>query len=250
MSIKTGDVYQLGQHVLGCGSSTDCTFVEFVIGDRAINSVNTDPPYGCAVVESSLNPTKHKKIENDHLQSDAEYIQFTQNWIEAVKPYLAKKNSIYIFNSDRMIFALREAMHKSDLKFAQLLVWIKNHAVIGRMDYLPMHELIAYGWYGTHKFYKAKDKSVLCYPKPQKSKWHPTTKPIGLIRRLILNSTEVGDTIYDPFLGSGTTLLAAHQTLRTCIGIEIDPEYCQLIVDRWEKLSGIKAVAVKETYAK
>jgi DNA modification methylase len=246
MSIKTGDIYQLGDHVLGCGSSTDPKFVKLVVGDRIINSINTDPPYGCAMVESSLNPTKHRKIENDHLQSDVEYIQFTRNWIEPIKPFLAKKNSIYIFNSDRMIFALREAMLKSDVKFAQLLVWIKNHAVIGRMDYLPMHELIAYGWYGTHKFYKAKDKSVLCYPKPQKSKWHPTTKPVGLIRRLILNSTEVGDIVYDPFLGSGTTLLACHQTLRKCIGIEIDPEYCQIIINRWERLSRMKAEVRKE----
>lgn len=248
MLIKAGDIVQLGNHVLGCGSSTDVEFVKKVIGDQSIQSIQTDPPYGVSVVESSLNPTKHKKIVNDHIQSDEEYVKFSCQWLDAVKPYLAKKNSVYIFNSDKMIFALRQAMLQSDYKFAQLLVWVKQQPVIGRLDYLPMHELIAYGWYGTHKFYKAKDKSVIAYPKPQKSKWHPTTKPVGLIRRLILNSTEIDDTVYDPFLGSGTTLLAAHQTLRRCIGIELDPEYCQLIVERWQKISGLKAVLREEPH--
>ncbi len=113
-----------------------------------------------------------------------------------------------------------------------------------------MHELIAYGWFGTHKFYKAKDKSVLFCPKPQKSKWHATQKPISLIRRLILNSTQVGDIVYDPFLGSGTTLLACEQTHRKCIGIELDEGYFQVIVERWEKLSGLKATVRKESHAK
>lgn len=250
MSVKTGDIFLLGNHVLGCGSSTDKEFVKEVVGNATIHSIQCDPPYGVGVVETSLNPTKHKQIANDHLQSDTEYIHFTTQWLEAIKPHLAPKNSAYIFNSDKMIFALREAMLQSDFKFAQLLIWVKNQPVIGRLDYLPMHELIAYGWYGTHKFYKAKDKSVIAYPKPQKSKFHATMKPVGLIRRLILNSTEVDDVVYDPFLGSGTTLLAAHQTLRRCIGIELESEHCQVVIDRWEKLSGLKAELRKESHVK
>lgn len=249
MSIKPGDILQLGNHTLGCGSSMDTDFVKRVIGNQSINCIQTDPPYGVSVVESALNPTSHKKIANDHIQSDGEYVRFSRKWLEAVKPHLAKKNSVYIFNSDKMIFALRQAMELSGFKLAQLLVWVKQQPVIGRLDYLPMHELIAYGWYGTHKFYKAKDKSVIAYPKPQKSKWHPTTKPVGLIRRLILNSTAIDDVVYDPFLGSGTTLLASHQTLRRCIGIELDPEYCKLIVESWEKLSGLQATNRKESSA-
>lgn len=180
------------------------------------------------------------------MQSDEEYANFTQRWLEAVKPFLAQKNSVYIFNSDKMIFALRDGMKLTGFKFAQLLVWVKNQPVIGRLDYLPQHELIAYGWCETHKFCKAKDKSVLFAPKPQNSKYHATMKPISLIRRLILNSTEVGDVVYDPFLGSGTTLLACQQTLRRCIGIELEPDYCQIIIERWEKLTGLKAILKKD----
>lgn len=246
MQIKQGMILQLGQNILGCGSSLDKQFVKEVIGDATINSINSDMPYGVAIADSSLNPIKHKPLLNDHIQSDEEYIKFTCDWLEACKPFLAKKNSVYLFNSDKMIFALREAMIQSGFKFAQLLIWVKSQPVIGRLDYLPMHELIAYGWFGTHKFYKAKDKSVLFAPKPQKSKWHATQKPISLIRRLILNSTQIHDVVYDAFLGSGTTLLACEQTHRKCIGIEIDERYCQIIVERWEKLTGLNAKVIKE----
>jgi len=241
-------ILNLSEHVLACGSSTDKEFVKKVIGDNIIHSIQSDPPYGTAVSDSPLNPTTHKPLVNDHLQSDQEYIKFTQDWLGAVKPFLAKKNSAYVWNSDKMVFALRQGMLQSGFKVSQMLIWVKSQPVIGRLDYLPMNELCLYGWCGTHKFYKAKDKSVLFAPKPQKSKWHATQKPATLIRRLILNSTEVGDMVYDPFLGSGTTLLASQQTLRKCIGIELMPEYCQVVVDRWEALTGLKATVRKESY--
>jgi DNA modification methylase len=130
-------------------------------------------------------------------------------------------------------------MLEAGLKFAQLLIWVKTHAVIGRMDYAPQHELIAYGWYGVHELVKEKDKSVLVCPKPNKSKMHPTTKPMELIRRLVLNSTRIGDVVYDPFLGSGTCLLTCQQTKRVCIGIEQDSEYIRTTIERWRKLTGL-----------
>jgi DNA modification methylase len=104
-----------------------------------------------------------------------------------------------------------------------------------------MHELIAYGWHGTHQFHKSKDKSVLFYPKPNKSSLHPTTKPVPLLRHLILNSSKIGDTVYDCFGGSGSTLIAAEQTRRRCLMIELDPDYCQTIITRFEKLTGHRA---------
>jgi len=159
----------------------------------------------------------------------------------AVSPFLAKKNAAYIFNADRMVFALRNGMYDAGFKFAQLLIWIKSHAVIGRLDYAPMHELIVYCWRGTHLFRRSKDKSVLFYPKPSKSVFHPTTKPVGLIRRLVLNSSIIGDAVYDGFCGSGTTLLACEQTRRRCYAVEIDEEYCRTIIRRWEQMTGKKA---------
>jgi DNA modification methylase len=242
-SVKYGDTYRLGPHLLLCADSRNKDMVVRLVGDLKIKAVISDPPYGVAVTESKegfQTLAKNKPILNDHLQSDQEYRAFTRDWIEAIRPHLERKNSFYVFNADKMVFALREGMLDAGVKFGQLLIWVKTHAVIGRMDYAPQHELIAYGWHGTHEFLKSKDKSVLICPKPQKSAMHPSTKPIGLIRRLVLNSTRVGDVVFDGFLGSGTTLLACEQTKRVCVGVEMDAEYCQTTLDRFEKLTGIK----------
>lgn len=241
MQIQKNDIYQLGSHYLACGDCLDPTIIERLTGERRVSLILTDPPYGVGYVENKASfnmPKKNKIIANDHLQSDPEYCAFTSHWLEIVKPYLADKNTYYLFNSDKMLFAMREGLLSTGFKFAQLLIWVKNHAVMGRLNYLPQHELIAYGWYGTHIFRKSQDKSVLFYPKPQKSPLHPTMKPVGLLRNLILNSSKIDDWVYDPFLGSGSTLIACEQTRRRCLGIELDPEYCQVIIDRYKKVTG------------
>jgi DNA modification methylase len=140
-----------------------------------------------------------------------------------------------------------QALKATGGKFAQLLIWAKTQAVLGRLDYLPQHELIIYGWFGTHKFHKSKDKSILIYPKPNKSKLHPTMKPVGLLRRLILNSSKVGEIVFDGFLGSGSTLLACEQTKRRCLAVELDYDYCKTTIFRWERLTGQKAKKLEES---
>jgi len=241
MLIKEGSIYKLGDHILACGDCRDVSLIKELIGDQIINQIITDPPYGVSYVENKKGFIKIKKdiaIVNDSIVNEECYSVFTRDWLNAAKLFLAVKNSCYIFNSDKMIFALKEGMVDAGFRFAQILIWIKNNQVIGRRDYLSKHELIAYGWHGTHEFYKSKDKSVLFYPRPNASPLHPTTKPLGLIRRLILNSTKIGDVVYDPFAGSGTTLITCEQTKRKCIAIEIEPSYCKTIIDRYERLKG------------
>lgn len=241
MLIKEGTVIKLGSHRIACGDCRDRELVKKLIGREKIKLIVADPPYGVSYVESKFGFGKIRKsdkvIENDRFKSEEDYKHFTSDWLKAARPYLAAKNSLYIFNSDRMIFALKEAMAGSGFKLAQLLVWVKNQAVIGRRDYLAKHELIAYGWHGAHCFFKSKDASVLYCPKPNASPLHPTTKPASLIRRLILNSSKVYDTVYDPFGGSGTTLIACEQTKRKCLTIEIDSSYCKTITERYKKLT-------------
>lgn len=243
-SIKYGDAFLLGNHILINADCRDKNTINRIIGDKKIKSVIIDVPYGVAVTESKENfqpLMKNKVIVNDHLQSDKEYALFTKEWVDAIQPHLERKNSFYIFNSDKMIFALRQGMLDAGMKFGQLLIWVKTSSVIGRLDYSPQHELIAYGWHGVHEFMKSKDKSVIIHPRPNKSPLHPTMKPVALIRRLILNSTRMDDIVYDGFLGSGTTLLACEQTKRKCIGVELDSEYCQTAIKRFEKATGIKS---------
>jgi len=243
--VKIGNIFQLGEHKIACGNINDKNLLKTLIKDNKICSLILDPPYGVAYVESKSGFKQklacEKIIANDHEQSDKEYEEFSFNWLANIKPYLSKKNSVYIFNSDKMIFALRQAMLRAGYKFTQLLIWVKSHAVIGRLDYLPQHELIAYGWFGTHEFKRSKDKSVLFYPKPNKSKLHSTMKPVGLLRNLILNSTKIGDIVFDGFGGSGSTLVACEHTRRKCLMIELDEGHCSTIIARWEKLTGLKA---------
>jgi len=236
-SIKTRDIIQLGDHILVCGDAAKVDLTPY----GTINLILTDPPYGIDYAESKRGIgkiAKDKDIANDGFVTDTQYVEFTKGWLLPPLAQLSKKNSIYIFNCDKMIFALREACVQAGMKVAQLIIWVKDRAIIGRMDYLPQHELILYGWKGTHDFKRGKDKSVVFEPKPSKSKLHPTMKPVGLLRRLILNSTVVGDTVYDPFGGSGSTLIACEHTKRKWLMVEMDPEYCQTIVARYLKLTG------------
>lgn len=244
MKINKGELIILGEHRLLCSDCTSPENLKKLMGHEKIKSIISDVPYSIAAVESKQFlkvGTNHKVIANDQLQTEEQYTKFMRDWLSITKPYLEDYNSYYIFNADKMVFALRDALDQENFHFAQLLIWIKNHAVVGRLDYLPQHELICYGWFGKHRFRKSKDKSLMYYPKPNKSELHATMKPVGLIRNLILNSTEIGEIVYDGFLGSGTAIIACENTKRRCFGMEIDLDHCSTIVKRYEKLTGLKA---------
>lgn len=241
MSVSNGKIYSLGEHMLACGDCMDLSLVKELIGSKKISLILTDPPYGVGYIAAKkgfAHVKKSQEIINDNIENEKDYSTFITGWLNAAVPYLSTKNSCYIFNSDRMIFALKEAMESCGFKLAQLLIWVKGSQVIGRRDYLASHEFIAYGWHGVHQFFKSKDKSVIFCPRPASSPLHPTTKPLSLVRRLILNSSRIGDIVYDPFCGSGTTLIACEQTKRRCLAVEIDPDYCNTIINRFNNLKG------------
>jgi len=251
--IEQGEIYKLDEHIVACGNSLDTGFVNKVIGDKKIRAIISDPPYGVEYVEgkkafnNKLGVNSDKNIIGDQLQSEEEYAKFSKTWLEAVKPHLESYNACYIFNGDIMYPALRIGMKEAGFYYSQMIIWIKNQPVLGRKDYLHMYELIAYGWYGRHKMERSKAKSVIFHPKPNVSKLHPTQKPVGLLRKLIPNSTKINEYIYDPFLGSGSTTIACEHLGRRCIGIDIDPEYIATAIARWEKLTGKVAEKVWTT---
>jgi DNA modification methylase len=137
------------------------------------------------------------------------------------------------------------AMDEPTYKLSQTLVWLKNNHVLSRMDYLPNHEFIQYGWKKSHKFYGEKRRSVFEWDRPHSSELHPTMKPVGLIASLIKDGSQKGMIVYDPFLGSGSTLIAAEQLGRKCYGLEISPQFCDVIVQRWENETGLKASRIR-----
>lgn len=249
MKVNNGDIFKIGNHVVGCGDSTDENFVSKVIGVNKVRAILCDPPYAVAYVENKkgfakLGVKDEKIIAGDHLQTEAEYEKFTKKYLDAAVPHLEEYNAVYIFNADPMFPSLRSGMKAAGLYYSQMIIWLKNQPVMSRKDYLSQYELIAYGWFGKHKMERSKSKNVLFYPRPSKSKLHPTQKPVGLLRRIIPDNTSVGDVVYDPFLGSGSTAIAAHHLGRKCIGIEIDAEYVSIILARLERLTGKEAVKI------
>ena len=247
LSNLTNTIWQIGRHRIACGSAEDKELISKLLGKDKIRSIICDVPYGINYTDSKkdfIDITVKKKIANDDITDEKEYTKFNNSWLSTIIPYLTRENSIYIFNCDKMIFSLRESFRDLNIRFCQLLIWIKNQPVMGRLRYLPQHELILYGWYGKQRFLRGNDKSILCYPKPNKSRFHATQKPIELIKNLVLNSAKTNEIVYDGFLGSGTTALACHETGRICYGCEIDTEHFITILERFEERYKIKAICI------
>jgi DNA modification methylase len=245
--INPGEIWQLGDHRIACGDSSDVELINKLIGTDKVRQILTDPPFGVSYATKESQEFRKIKsgwdeIKADGLQTDEEYSNLTKKWLEAVKGHLDDYNTFYIFNSDSRIVGLIGGIRAAEFRYSQLVIWVKNSVIIGMKDHLSQHELIAYGWYEKHKMERSKAKSVMFYPKPHRSKLHPTMKPVGLLRQLIQNSTRVGDTVYDPFGGSGSTLIACEQFRRKCLMVEIEPEYVSTTIMRWEILTGKEAV--------
>ena len=244
--IQRGDLFQLGEHRLLCGDSTNEADVALVMNSRRIDMVFTDPPYNVdySSKQELLNLWDNGSqlippIFNDNHISSKAYADFCQSFYLAFEPYMSKVNSIYICGNYESLIPFYKL---SVLKISNMLVWVKNVMVLGRMDYQNRHEFILYGWSGTHKWYSdRKQTSVWEFPKPTSSKLHPTMKPVELVEKAILNSSNFLSLIYDPFVGSGTTIIASERLKRICYGMEIEPKYVQVAIERWENYTGRKA---------
>jgi len=244
---NTGDLWSLGRHRLLCGDCTVAENVEKLMGGQRCNSMVTDPPYG--VDYSSKNEFLNKfdkgnriqtAIKNDAIQ---DYRKFYADFLSII-PF-ADKNTIYIFMSGKELHQLRLAAEDAKITWSMWLVWAKNNHVLGRTDYAYKHEFIFYGWKGRHKFYGGFKTTILECDKPLKSDLHPTMKPVPLLEQLLQDGSLQNSIIYDPFGGSGSTLIACEQTNRICYMMEIDPHYCDVIVNRWQNFTGEKAELIK-----
>ena len=241
---KPGDLWILGRHRLLCGDATKKEDVERLMGGKKADSLITDPPYG--VDYSGKNEYLNKFDEGNRIEKPitndaiADYRQFFGAFLSLAP--LAEYNTVYIFMSDKELHSLRLALDDCGYSFCAYLVWVKNNHVLGRKDYNSKHEIIMYGWKGKHKFYGGFSTTVLEFDKPLRSDLHPTMKPIPLLAKLINDGLPAKGKVYDPFGGSGSTLIACEQLNRTCYMMEIDPKYCDVIVQRWGNLTGQKAV--------
>lgn len=248
---KRGDIWILGNHRLMCGDSTMIDDVEKLMDGEKADLLVTDPPYGVSYSAKNdfLNSygkgnSNQTEIENDS-HSPKEMNEFWLSMLKNLFIILNDKSSYYIFSPQGGDLMMMMAIGDAGFALKHMLIWVKNNHVLGRCDYHYKHEPILYGWKsnGTHKFYgNGKFKtSVWEIDKPLKNDLHPTMKPVELIEECILNSTDKNQNVIDVFGGSGTTLIACEKTNRKCFMMEISDRYCDVIVARWEKLTGKKA---------
>lgn len=233
--IVEGDIFEIGQHRLLCGSSTQADTWQRLMGQELADLVITDPPYN---VDYTGKTKKALKIKGDKT-SDGDFYQFLYDFYTALGSYTKAGGAWYVWHADSEGANFRRAMADGGIAVKQCLIWVKNTMVMGRQDYHWKHEPCLYGWKegAAHGWYNdRKQTTVLNFERPQRNAEHPTMKPIPLIAYQMGNSSKAGDIVADGFGGSGTTMVAAQQTDRRCRMMELDPRYCQVIVDRMRKL--------------
>lgn len=226
---KQGDIWHLGKHRVICGDSTNPETYQLLLEDKKANLVVTDPPYNVNVEETA------GKIKNDDM-SDADFYQFLFNMFVNVEQSMEDDASIYVFHADTEGLNFRSAFKDAGFYLSGCCVWKKNALVLGRSPYQWQHEPVLYGWKqkGKHQWFSDRKQTTIWeYDRPKSSKEHPTMKPVQLMAYPIQNSSMRGTLVLDPFLGSGSTLIAADQTGRICYGIELDEKFVDVIVKRY-----------------
>lgn len=258
---KPGDIWILGRHRLLCGDSTSQEDVNRLMEGQQADLIITDPPYNVNYESDS-----GMKIENDNLGND-DFLNLLLGAFSNMFDISKEGTPIYVFHADTEGYNFRKAFSEAGFKLAQGLVWVKNSLTLGRQDYQWRHESILYGWKegAAHKWYGQRDKStileddielkdlskkelieiiedlmedtpetIIRFDRPTKNTIHPTMKPLGLLSMPMKYSSKPGDLVVDLFGGSGSTLMTSEQMGRTCYTMDLDPIYCDAIVNRYK----------------
>lgn len=285
---KAGELWQLGDHKLMVGDSTDPETYKRLMGGEKAEMVFTDPPYN---VDYEGKAREHKKIKNDKKE---DFYNFLVKAFENMEEHMEPGGAFYICYAHIESVNFLEALKACGMTARQQLIWAKNIFTFGRTDYHWQHEPILYGNKpgASHRFYGGRrlgtlmqedwpveigldtdggniivvhigkkrvvlkapsvevlniddDSTLLFVDRPTRSIEHPTMKPVLLVAKCVRNSSKKGQIVLDPFGGSGSTLLACEQTGRKCRTIELDPKYADVIIERWEKLTGREAVKIE-----
>jgi DNA modification methylase len=239
---RPGDAWIMGAHRLLCGDAIDPACYDKLLGDERVSMVWQDPPYNVDYANTAKDKLrgKDRPILNDNLGDG-----FYDFLLAAFMPTIARcEGAIYIAMSSSELDTLQSAFRTAGGKWSTFIIWAKNTFTLGRADYQRQYEPILYGWPEGKTRHWCGDRDqgdVWQIKKPHKNDLHPTMKPVELVERAIRNSSRPGDTVLDPFGGSGTTLIAAEKSGRVARLIELDPKYVDVIVRRWQDWSGQEA---------
>lgn len=236
---RPGDLWICGQHRVLCGDATVLSDVEKLLDGELADMTFTDPPYNVNYANSEKDKRKGKSrpILNDALGEDFGTLLYDA----CVNILTLTKGAVYICMSSSELDRLQKAFRDAGGKWSTFVIWAKNTFTLGRSDYQRQYEPILYGWKdgADHYWCGARDQGDVWFvDKPVKNDLHPTMKPIELVERAIRNSSKSRDIILDLFGGSGTTLIAAERAGRRARLVELDPKYVDVIVERWQSLTG------------
>ena len=234
---RLGDLWTIGRHKLMCGDATSGDVLKRLVGGDKVDMYLTDPPYNVAYEGKTEDKLT---IQNDSME-DSVFYQFLVDSFVAADSVMNEGAAFYIWHADSEGYNFRGACRAVGWELRECLIWNKNTMVLGRQDYQWKHEPCLYGWKGgaAHNWYSdRKQTTVIDMNKPNRNAEHPTMKPVQLFAYLIENSSKPGDIVLDSFCGSGTTLIACEQMSRTARVLELDPKYCDVIVERYINLVG------------
>ena len=251
---KPGEIVELGPHRLACGDARDEVLMKRLLSDP-VDLLFTDPPYNVAYQGGRLGA-----ILND-AQAPEDFQRFITDAFRVAFDRMRPGAAFYVCMGWSSYPAFIQALKPIDLHLANIIIWVKDNATMGWHDYRYKHELVvkgnkrdkepahalAYGWKkGDHYFAPTREEADVWHIKKRHSRdyVHPTQKPLALITRAINNSSRTGELVFDPFGGSGSTLIAAEVTGRRCVMAELDPRYCDVIRDRYSRYLGDTRLAV------
>lgn len=246
---QPGDVIELGRHTLICGDSLDPDVLDAALGGCFADLLVTDPPYMVSYGDSwdTYGASHHrqdgKKVANDNLTGQ-QAIDFIDAAIANALRFVKPGGCFYVFSppgDTELDFRL--AIRKAGEQVRCVIVWVKDKFVFGRSEFHYRHEVVMFGWRSGAGHFTVGDRTqdtIWEYDKPARSKAHPTMKPVEMLERMIENNSRPNEIVLDPFGGSGSTLIACETTGRSCATVELDPRYCDVIVERYENLTGHK----------
>jgi len=238
--IVLGDLFEIGEHRLLCGDSTDSDAVARLMDGEKADMVFTDPPYlmdftgGIHADGSKSFNSKHGGIKNDKMSKEE-----GEDFLDAINANISLfvNGAFYICFYRLKLGEYYKSLERTGLEVRALITWDKGNHTLSNSDYMSKCEHIFYGWVNEHNFYGGNNgMDIWDIPRTQKNELHPTMKPIPLCEKAISDASKIEDKVLDLFLGSGSTMVASHQLKRKCYGMELDPKYCQVIIDRMKKL--------------
>lgn len=241
--VKRGDLWVLGRHLILCGDSTSASDIARVMDGARAKLCWTDPPWNVAYGSAANHPRKSRQIANDDLGD--KFPEFCRAFSKGIASVTEPGALLYMAMSPQEWPTIHGALTASGFHWSSTIIWAKDSLVLSRKDYHTQYEPIWYGWNAEgprlHPLEDRQQSDLWQIPRPKRSDEHPTMKPVELVVRSITNSSNPGDIVYEPFSGSGTTVLACEKTGRQCRAIELEPKYVQVAIERWQKFTGKQA---------